>query len=313
MLVLYAIVIKYYFLLHPLPAVDASVSDGPLYTWLKDVLLHQAGLSSLGFGLVAFALLFLEALLVNSILNRFRILPGNSYFPAFCFLLFSSFFAEWNVFSAPLVACLILLAFLAQLFQLYATDQSRSKSFSLGFLGGLAALIYLPAFGLVLLIWITLLLSRPFRLAEWILALAGMICPCYFLATILFLTGRLGLLSAIPLPTLSYPHLTTAYWLLAGMILLIWWFLFGSIRLQQDYMKLMIHIRKSWQILLAFVCLGVALPFLAGAFSFSGWLIAFLPMSAFIALGFWHIRKTWLALAVHLTALTYIFLFQWVY
>lgn len=312
-LLVYAIVIKYHYLLYPPVVIPAPGSDGPFYTWLTGLMQHTAGFSSEAFTITAFGLLFFEALLINSILNRFRVLPGNSYFPAFCFLLFSSFFPEWNTFSAPLLASVILLGFLAQLFQLYATGQSRSKSFSLGFLGGVASLVYLPALGLVLLIWIALMVSRPFRLAEWILALAGMICPWYFLATALFLTDRLGLLAILPVPTLSYPHLTTAYWLAAGMILVIWWFLFGSIRLQQDYMKMMIHIRKCWQILLAFVCLGIALPFLADTFSISGWLIPFLPMTAFIALGFWHIRKSWLTWVVHLSALVYLFLFQWVY
>ena len=311
-LAVYAIAVKYHYLLYPLKPLSIPGSDGPLYDWLTR-LMGAAGFSPEAFALTAFLLLFAEAVLLNSILNRFRVLPGNGYFPAFCFLLFSSFFPEWNAFSAPVVAALVLLAFLAQTFQLYATAQSRSKAFSLGFLGGIASLVYLPAIALVLLIWLALLVSRPFRLAEWILGVAGMICPWYFLATGLFLTDRLSVLSALPLPTLSYPHLTTAYWVLAGMTLLIWWFLFGAIRLQQDYMKMMIHIRKCWQILLAFVCLGIALPLLAARFSLSGWLIAFVPMTAFIAMGFSHIRKNWLAWAVHLSALAYLLLNQWVY
>lgn len=310
-LLVYAIAVKYYFLVHPLPAVLMPASDGLLYTWLTEMLGHW--LSVQGFAIAAFVVLFAEALLVNTLLNRFRVLPGNTYFPAFCFLLFSSFFEAWNRFSAPLVCSLVLVALLAELLQLYTTDRSRSKSFSLGFLGGVAALIYLPAVILLVVIWVALLISRPFRLAEWILAVAGMACPVYFLATALFLTGRLSLVTALPAPAVSYPHLTTAYWLGAGIALVIGWFLVGSIRLQQDYMKLMIHIRKCWQILLGFVCVGVALPFFAGTFAFAGWLAAFLPMTAFIALAFLGIRRPWLQTVVHLSALAYIVLSQWVY
>lgn len=313
LLLVYAIVIKYYFLIHPLAPVLHPDSDGLLYPGLIHILSKDVLLSATGFGILVFVLLFIQALLINTILNHFRIMPGNSYFPAFCFLLFSSFFRDWNTFSPALVANLLLLGFLAQLFQLYATPNVRSKAFSLGFLAGLASLIYLPLLGLVVVIWVTLLVSRPFRLAEWILAVTGVVCPYYFLGTGLFLTGRLSLMEGMRMPTFGYPHLTTAYWLLAGMILLIWWFLFGAIRLQQDYMKMMIHTRKCWQILLTFICLGLVLPFFPGVFSFSGWLVAFLPMTAFLSLGFWHIRKNWLALVVHLSALAYIFLFQWVY
>jgi hypothetical protein len=311
-LLLYGIAVKYYFLVHPVPPVLDPASDG----WLFPLLVHNlqaAGMGIEGFAITAFLLLFAAALLLNSIVNRFRLLPGSSYFPAYCFLVFSSFFQEWNLFSAPLIAAPLLMILLGQLFQLYATQNGRSKAFGLGFLAGIISLFYLPFLGILLAIWLTLLISRPFRLAEWILALAGLLCPYYFLATGLFLAGRLSLFHTWPIPGFSYPHLQGAYWTLAGLILLIWWFLFGSIRLQQGYMKMMIHTRKNWQVLLVLTCLGLALPLCTTRFSFPGWLTAFGPMAVFISLGLWHLRKGWVGLVVHLSALIYIVLFQWVY
>lgn len=313
LLLIYAIVIKYFYLLHGSGPMMQPTADGWLYPYLVQWLQQKSGLSNVGFSVLAFIILFIEALLLNSILNRFRILHANNYFPAFCFLLFSSFFKEWNSFSSPLVANLLLMAVLYQSFQLYSTQQSRSKTFSLGFITGLASLLYMPAIGLLLLIWIALLFSRPFRLAEWILAIAGILCPYYFLLTVLFLTGRLHLAMHLSYPEFGYPHLEVSYWLLAGMILLIWWFLYGSLHLQKDYMKMLIHTRKCWQIMLAFVCIGLVLPFLPDDFSFSGWQIAFIPITAFLSIGFLHIRRGWIATVVHLSALAYIFLFQWIY
>jgi hypothetical protein len=294
------------------PLVEPAM-DGWLYPYLVHWLQDSAGFTAGWFTAAAFLVLFIQALLLNGIVNRFRIIPGSSYFPAFCFLLFSSFFRVWNRFSAALVAGLFLLAVLAQLFRLYASDQSRARSFNLGFLLGVASLFYLPALGLLPLVWISLLITRPFRLAEWILALAGIVCPYYFLGTILFLAGHLALLKTVPFPFLSYPVLHGAYILSAGMAMLIWWFLFGSLRLQQDYMKMLIQTRKCWQVLLAFLCVSLFLPFLPNIFSISGWLAAFIPLSVFIALGFWHIRRGWIASLVHLSALAYVFLIQWVY
>lgn len=313
LLLIYAIVIKYRFLLHASGPLVQHSADGWFYPYLVEILQQKAGLSDTGFAIIAFLLLFFEALLLNSIVNRFRVLNGNNYFPAFCFLLFSSFFQEWNTFSAPLIANLPVLAVLYQSFQLYSTQKSRSKTFSIGFLTGLATLLYMPVVGLLILVWIALLLSRPFRLAEWILVIIGILCPYYFLATALFLANRIHLLSGLIYPEFGYPHLATSYWLMAGMILLIWWFLVGSIRLQQDYMKMLIQTRKCWQILLAFVCIGLILPFLPDDFSISGWLVAFIPLTVFLSIGFFHIRRGWIATIVHLMVLAYIFLFQWKY
>lgn len=312
-LLVYAICIKYFYLVHPLPVVAHPESEGGLYRY---ILHYLQGLSfgPVSFALLAFILLFIEAILLNTVVNRFKLLPANSYFPAFCYLLFTSFFPEWNVFSAPLLANLLLVVILPQLLNLYSAQQPRSSAFSLGFFMGIGGLIYAPVLAMLALIWIALLVSRPFRLAEWVVAVVGVLCPYYFLCTILFLLDKLSVIpTLVPAPALSYPDLLPYPWVLGGAVFLLIWFLYGNIRMQQDHMKMMIHARKCWQILLAFVTTGFILAFLPDRFSFSGWLVAFLPMAVFIAMAFWHIQKGWLAMAVHLCALAYVFVVQWVY
>lgn len=311
-LLVYAIMIKYYYFFHPLPPVTELNADGGLYPYLLEGLQHL-GMGPEAFAILAFVLLFFQALLINSTVSKFKLLPGSGYFPAFCFLLFTSFFPQWNTFSAPLVANIILLIMLPQLFDLYSTRQSRSAAFALGFLAGLAALIYMPLLVILLLIWAALLISRPFHLAEWILALMGLLCPYYFLGTVLFLTDKLNLMHFMPIPGLSYPRLSAAPWILAGMGLILLWFFHGIFRMQQNYMKMLIHVRKCWQILLAFTIVGLILPLLPDTFSLNGWMIVFLPMSIFIAIGFAHINKAWVAYLIHGSALAYIFFIQWVY
>lgn len=311
-LLVYAICIKYYYLVHPAPPVINPHSDGILYQYIFQQL-QEWHLGSGMYGLLAFVLLFVQAILLNGVINRFKLLPGASYFPAFCYLLFTSFFPEWNTFSAPLLANMVLLLLLSPLLNVYATPQPRSRAFSLGFLVGIAALCYTPMLVFLLFLWSALLVSRPFRLAEWILVLLGIICPFYFLGTVLFLVDKLDPARIIALPLISYPHLLSYPWFMGGAVFLLLWFLYGNIRMQQDLMKMMIHARKCWQILLAFVIIGLVLPFIPGKFSFTGWIITFLPMSVFIALAFWHIKKAWLGLIIHVCALAYIFLVQWVY
>lgn len=311
-LLVYAIGIKYYYLIHPQPPLLDPLADGGIYRYLLrrlQTLPWGPGM----FTILAFMLLYAEAIILNGIVNRFRLLPAAGYFPAFCYLLFTSFFPQWNVFSAPLIANLILLILLPGMMNLYAAPQPRSRAFSLGFLAGIAALIYSPVLLLLLLIWIALAVSRPFRPAEWILVLMGLLCPYYFLGTILFLLDKLSLNHIISFRMLGYPHLLAAPWVFGGVIFILIWFLYGNIRMQADLMKMMIHVRKCWQILLAFAILAVFLPFLPDTFSFTGWLIAFLPMSVFIALAFWHIHSRWLALLIHLCAVVYVLLIQWVY
>ncbi len=314
-LLAYAVVVKSPYLLHLLPpeggaAAYRSPGDGYLYPYLLDWL--QRGLGPGGFALLAFVLLFLQAWMLNGTVNRFRLLPGSSFFPAFCFLLFSSFFPAWNTFSSALVANLLVLCILPLLFQGYATQHPRGNAFNTGLLAGLASLLYFPAFLLCALLWGALLVNRPFRLAEWLLVLFGFLCPYYFLGAALFLTDHWSL-GLMPWSGFSYPVLLHrgGYAVLGGLVWVIGWFLFGSLRLQPLYMKMLIQARKCWTVLLAMVCVTLAFPFFSDTFSLAGWLPAFLPMAAFIAIGFWHIRREWLALTIHLLSLAFVFLHGW--
>ncbi len=311
-LLLYSLVIKFYYLSHPAGPLVAPLSDGLLYEWIVRWLKEEAGFGPAGFTVTSFIVLFVEATVLNTQVNRFRVLPGVSFFVAFCFLLFSSFFISWNVFSAPLVAGLFMLLLVRQFFRLYDHPTGRTAAFNLGLIVGMAGLIYLPALVLLLLVWFALLVSRPFRLAEWILVVVGLLCPYYFVATFLFLTDQLSVFATFPLPGFSLPETHYSYWVVGGLTGLLAYFLYGGLRLQQIYPKMLIHTRKSWTILLAFLIIGLALPFIPNRFQIAGWLIAFVPMTVIIACGLWHVKKRWFGLLLHLVALAFVFFLQWV-
>ncbi len=310
-LLFYALVIKFYYLIHPVGPVLSPASDGLIYQPLIQGLEHRLNMGPEGFTILAFLFLLAEAIVLNAQVNRFRILPGTTYFTAFSFILFSGFIASWNAFSAPLLAGLLILALVHQLFKLHNTTTPRSTAFNLGLTVGFASLLYFPAIALLLVVWFALVSVRPFRLSEWILVVLGVFCPYYFIGTVLFLTDRLYRMKDIPLPGFSVPELVYSYWILSGMIGLLLYFIYGSLRLQQDYSKMLIYVRKSWIILLAFLTIALALPFLPDTFRVDGWFIAFFPISIFIACGFSHLKKQWFGWLLHLLALGFVLFVQW--
>ncbi len=310
-LLFYALIVKFYYLTHPVEPVFSAPSDGlaykPFVHWLENTLHVGAE----GFTICAILLILVEGIVLNAQINRFHILPGTTHFTAFSFILFSGFLDSWNAFSAPLVAGMFMLALVYQLFKLYDTPRPRATAFNLGLTVGFASLLYFPAMALLLVVWFSFVSMRPFRLSEWILALLGVLCPYYFIATIFFLTGHWDWMKEIPIPGFSIPKLVYSYWILSGMTGLLLYFIYGSFRLQQDYTKMLIHIRKSWTALLAFLIVALVLPFLPDVFRVDGWFIAFIPMSIFIACGFFHIKKRGLGWFLHLLALGFVLYIQW--
>lgn len=299
-LVAYTLVIKSFFLFHPtLPAAHAA--DGLLFNILEDRL-HDLFHDNAGwFVLLSMLLLFTQALSLNRIVNDFHLLPKATYLPAMSYLLITSFFKEWNIFSAAqLVNSLMLLA-LPLMLSLYTKKSVRNIVFNIGFITGIAAMVYFPAIIFLLLIWMVLVIARPFRPAEWIIAVLGMICPFYFLGAWFFLTGRMAVLLKIPFAGLSYPKLPQEYFALASMALILLLFVFSLYKIQQNYFKMLIQARKTWMILLTYIVVAIIASFINRAFSINMWIMSMVPFAIFTANAFWNMKRLTIASIIHLS------------
>jgi len=298
MLVAYTLVIKGYFLLHPAMPV-AHPADGFLFNILASRLHDIFHENAAWFVLLSMVLLFTQALGINRIVNRFHLLPRNSFLPAMSYLLITTFFKQWNIFSAALLVNSLMLWALPLMISLYSRDSARDTIFNIGMITGIAALVYFPAIIFLLLIWTTLVITRPFRPAEWVIAVLGLVCPFYFLSAFLFLTGRLNVLLKIPFAGLSYPRLPQEYLALASMALILLLFAYSLYRLQQQYYKMLIQVRKAWTILLAYILVAIIASFINKAFSINMWIMSMVPFAIFTANAFWNMKRKLLADIIH--------------
>lgn len=299
LLAAYALVLKGYFLLHPRAPLDNN-ANGYLYDVLTGFLDRIFHGNAAGFTALAVLLLFIQALLLNRIVNDYRVLPRSSFLPAMVYLLFTSFFRDWNYFSSAVVANTLLLGVLANLLALYSKNSARGTVFNTGLLIGIAALFYVPAVFFLVLLWATLLINRPFNPAEWIIAVTGMLCPYYFLGTWLFLEGGLSRLWKLPVVHISYPSLQEAWFTIAAIALVLLFFIIGAIRLRQHFLKMLIQVRKIWLVLLIYVLIAILISFLALSFSINIWIFGMVPLAVFIANAFWYTRRKALANVLHL-------------
>src|SRR6185503_809696 len=69
--------------------------------------------------------------------------------------------------------------------------QAKSTLYNIGFAIGITTFFYFPSLAFALLIIFALVITRPPRLAEWIIAVLGIATPWYLLFAWLFLTNRL--------------------------------------------------------------------------------------------------------------------------
>ncbi|CAL1516527.1 hypothetical protein [Chitinophaga sp. MM2321] len=309
LLLMYTLLVKFYYLLHPV-AYIADGSEGLLYELLVKWLHGLVGGSPLFFTSVAIIIIFLQALLFTKVINHHRLFPRSTYLPAMCFLLFTSMLQSWNVFSPALLVNLIMVWVFSSITELYTRTSARDVVFNIGFALGVCGLFYFPAIILCLLLLVSMLIMRAFRLAEWIIAILGLICPLYLMGTYLFLTGQITLLRKIPNIGLSLPRITD-YKVWGAMVACVLFFVIGWLVLQRPLKKMLIQGRKIWAVLIIYVLVAVLVPFFNVHFSPGYWVLVVLPVSIFAGHVFWSVTNDTFANIIHFITLAYVIVMQY--
>ncbi|MBW8685532.1 hypothetical protein [Chitinophaga rhizophila] len=309
LLLMYTLLVKFYYLLHP-SSYLADGNEGLLYDLLVGWMSMVFGKSPFFFTSLAVLILLLQALLVTKIVNHQRLFSRPNYLPAMAYMLFTSLYEGWNLFSPGLLVNLVMLWVISNITLLYTRTSARDVVFNIGFALGVSGLFYFPATIFCVLLWLSLLIMRPFRLAEWIIALLGLVCPIYLLSTYLFLTDQWALFAKIPRIGLEVPVIGN-YKVWGAMAVSVFFFVLGWLLLQRTLKKMLIQGRKIWSVLAVYVFIAMMVPFFNMQFSPAYWVLAILPLSLFVANAYWSIVNNTVANVVHVLTLVYVIVMQY--
>jgi hypothetical protein len=309
LLLIFTVLVKFYYLLHPSTFL-ADGSEGLLYDLFVKWIQRVFGSSPYLFTCLAILILLLQALLISNIVNHQRLFSKPTYLPAMSYILFTSMLEGWNVFSPALLVNLVMLWVFSSITLLYTRTSARDVVFNIGFALGICSLFYFPSVVFCLLLLLSLLIMRPFRLAEWIIAVLGLICPLYLLGTYLYLTDQWSLFTRIPRIGINLPVITN-YKVWGALIGGVFFFALGWLLLQRTLKKMLIQGRKIWSVLIVYVFVAMLVPFFNVHFSASYWLLAILPLSMFVANVYWSIRNNTIANIIFYVTLIYVIIMQY--
>lgn len=227
------------------PATDTlSQPGGLLADWLSHSIfpkLHPGFLASLGI-----VIQFLSALYANSLLAAYRMFSKSNLLVALSMLLFTSLFPASNQFSATTLLLPLLILFFQQIARLYNAPRMRPVIINIGMIMGFGYLMYHPFIWLLPCCFIGLAGMRPFRIAEWLLLLLGILTPVYFLLSYEFISGqwnpgqhilRWHLPGRLPQPGLLW-------WIGIGAAAI--WLMAGISGWQTQMRRMLIQGRKNW-------------------------------------------------------------------
>lgn len=281
-LLVFGVLIKLPVFLHPHIPVNKE-TDGVLYKALLAFLEPYGKGSAVIYPVLAFTLIFLQAVLLTGFINSQRMMSRPNYFPGMAYMLITSLFPEWNYFSAPLLINFILALVLTRLFKIYNQPNALGSVFNIGLALGIAAFIFFPAITFIIWILLALAIMRPFRLNEWIVCIVGVTCPLYFYAVYLFVTDNWNWSHIWPQFSIKLPSIKQTVWLAGSVFLLAVPFLAGGYYVQESLRRMLIQVRKGWSLLLLYLLGALFIPFVNSTDTFENWIIAAIPLAAFHA------------------------------
>lgn len=310
LLLVFGVLIKLPMFQHPHKVVSKP-EDGILYKGILQFLEPTATANPIFYPIVAFSLLFLQALMLTRFINGQRMMNKSTYFPSMAYMLITSLLPEWNYFSAPLLVNTILLFVLTGLFKTYNQPNAKGAIFNIGLALGLASFIFFPSLTFTIWILLALAVMRPFRLNEWVLCLVGISTPFYFYAIYLFIDDKWSWHNLLPYFSVSLPAVKQSVWLAGSAFLLAVPFLAGGYYVQDSLRKMLIQVRKGWSLLLLYLLGAIFIPFVNNAADFENWVMAAIPFAAFHACTYFYSTLRILPLVLFWLTVAFILAYQY--
>lgn len=155
----------------------------PLYMMAQKILLPYSMLSRIT-GLV---FILLIAFYINRLNTKFIFIPDRTYLPASFYLIICCGLVIHKDFTPILPGVILFLFGLERMFDSYKNENLSYNSFDASLLIGLASLFYFNFIFLLLFIWASLSVLRPFNWREWVYSVLGLCVPYFILVSIYYL------------------------------------------------------------------------------------------------------------------------------
>ncbi|MEH6304829.1 DUF6427 family protein [Olivibacter sp. CPCC 100613] len=262
--------------------------------------------------LITLAITIAQALLLNRIVDNHNLLGRPTFLPALMYVTTASLLLPFLALTPTLICNFLLIWMIDKLLKTYHRPEVKSTLYDLGMLVAVGTLFYFPFILMFLLLWIALIIFRPFDWREWIAGLLGFL-TIYFLLGIIYLwNDRIKEFYAIwkpltnPIPTSFHIELYD-YWVLLPLALVLILFLNT---LRENFYKSIVHVRKSFQLLFFMFLFGICSYYLKTDAPQYHFLICAPPISIYMAYYFNFAKTRWFYESVYAILIIAILYFQ---
>ncbi|PPL02822.1 DUF6427 family protein [Parapedobacter indicus] len=262
--------------------------------------------------LITLVLTVVQALLINRAVNQFNLVGRSSFLPALMYMTLASLMLPFLVLSPILICNFLSIWMLDKLFSIYRRTEIKPLMFDLGMIVALGSLVYFPFIVMLLLLWCSLIIFRPFNWREWLAAPIGFATVYFLLGVVYLWFDRMTEFYEIWLP-LTSPFPTSIhidiydYLVLLPVIIILVLFFFS---LRQNLFKSVVHIRKSFQLLFCMFVLSFISFYLNADWSINHFLLTVPPVAVYMTYYFNYATRRWFYESVYALLVLTIIYFQ---
>lgn len=263
--------------------------------------------------MLAAVLVFIQAVLLNRLVDSFRMMNDRTWVPGAMYALAASVLPDFLFVSAPLAAATVIPLALGRVFSVYKQSLAFGAVFDCAFWLSVGSLFYPPLAWLLPVCFIGFFSLRSFHLREQIVFFTGVFTPFILALTFYFwydsapafLDGQFagGLqISIYTLPNGLYGSLKTALLTLLLVIVLLGFNVY--------YYKKLIQIQKYITILYWFLFAGLFAMLLHSGVQLRHFILLTPSIAIFLAYSFQSLRNAFMAEVFHFGLLAAVFFIQ---
>lgn len=264
--------------------------------------------------LIALVIVLIQAVLFNTIINKYNLLGKPSFLPALMFVTASSVLVHFLVLSPVLICNFLIIWMLDKFLSISRQESAQANMFDLGMMIATGSLIYFPFAFMMILLWICLMIFRPFEWREWIAGIIGFSTVYFFIGVAYYWTDSLSKLEnfKVPLAT-AFPQMFQIniydYVAIIPVLVIL---LLSVISLQQKLYRSYVHIRKAYLMLFFIFIFSILSFFILAKHPIYHFLLAIPAASVFMGFYFTSATKAWFYESLYLILVGFIVYFQFI-
>ena len=244
---------------------------------------------------IAFWLVIAQAFILNRIINKYNLIGKPTFLPALLYIIASCLLKSFLILSPTLICNFLSIWMIDRFLSIYKRDDVKSVMFDIGMIIGCGSLIYFPYIAMLPLLWISLVIFRPFNWREWVSGVFGFILIFFFLWVFYFWNDASSKFYQIWLPlTTKFPiKLDINYYDYLVFIPVILILFLGIFHLRNNFFKSYVQVRKTFLVLFFMFLLVLMSFYLKPDFIIYHFLLAAPSVSILMAYYFLHATKRW--------------------